>query len=246
VIGQLGYLEFMGGFAQTLEMRTSAEIQDAISKLSETEQGELFRWLEIHLGMCEMVEQVVRLTQCYEICWEIVNRENAKRYVVVKQEYWDFFEPVTHVLLWQGFVVICYQLFDQRPDSKHIQLRIDQVAEKDTRLADEMRNKIKRFGVLTKIKTIRHKISAHRDRYRSPQQVTKNERLTANELKKVLLFVQDIVSTLVEALGGEKKSAVMEKFSACQNSSRDSTFQVMEALAKSLRDASGAGLTFGE
>jgi len=119
----------MGGFVQTPGMRTVAEIQDAISKLSEKEQGELLRWLEIQLGMREMVEQVARLTQSYVIWWEIANSKNVKRYSGVLQEYRDFFEPVAHILLWQGFFVICYQLFDQRQDSKHIHFRIDQVAQ---------------------------------------------------------------------------------------------------------------------
>ncbi|MGA3283403.1 MAG: hypothetical protein ABSD57_02940 [Verrucomicrobiota bacterium] len=224
----------MGGFAQTPGMRTVAEIQDAISKLSENEQGELFRWLETHLGMHEMVEQVARLTQCYEIWWEIANSKNVKRYDKVLQEYRDFFEPVTHILLWQGFFVICYQLFDQRPDSKHIHFRIDQVAQTDARLADEMRNKIKNFAVLTKIKTIRHKVSAHRDRNRFPQQVVKDAAMVVKELNEVVLFVQDIVSTLVEALDVEKKSAVMQKISACQGSTRDSTFQVLQTLTQAI------------
>ena len=227
-------------------MRTFAEIQDAISKLSENEQGELFRWIEIHLGMREMVEQVARLTQCYEIWWEIVNSKNVKRYDDVLQEYRDFFEPVAHILLWQGFFVICYQLFDQRPDSKHIHLRIDQAAQTDARLADDMRKKIKKFDVLTKVKTIRHKISAHRDRNRFPQQVAKDAAMVVKELKEAVVFVQDIVSTLVEALGGEKKSVVMQKISACENSTRDSTFQVLQTLVKSLRDASGTGFTLGD
>lgn len=235
-----GDLEFMDGFVQALGMKTIAEIQDAISRLSENEQGELFRWLEIHLGMHEMVEQVMRLTQCYVVWWEIRNSKNVKRYDEVLREYLDFFEPVTHILLWQGFFVICYQLFDQRPDSKHIQFRIDQVAQTNTRLADEMRGKIKKFAVLNKIKTIRHKISAHRDKSRSPQQVVQDVAPVVKELKEAVSFVQDIVSTLVEALGGEKKSAVMQKISACEISTRDSAFQVLQTLAKSLRDASGA------
>ena len=236
-----GYLEFVGGFAQTPGMKTVAEIQDAISKLSENEQGELFRWLEIHLGMGEMVEQVARLTQCYEIWWEIVNSKNVKRYDDVLKEYRDFFEPVTHILLWQGFFVICWQLFDESRDSKHIKFRIDQVAQTNAHLADELRKKIKGCDVLSKIKTVRNKVSAHRDRNRFPQQVVKDAGVIVKELKAVVVFVQDIVSTLVEALGVEKKSAVMQKISACENSTHDCTFQVLQALAKSLRDASGAG-----
>jgi CheY-like chemotaxis protein len=227
-------------------MRTSADIQDAISKLSETEQRELFHRLGIHLGNQEIVEQVLRLTQCYEIWWKIENFKNVKRNGEVLKEYLDFFEPVAHILLWQGFFVICHQLFDQNPKSKHIQSRINQIPRTNARLADEMRKKINDYDVLNKIKTIRHNISAHRDRNRNPQQVVKDVGLVVKELKEVLTFVQDIVSTLVEALGGEKKSAVMQKISACQTSARNSAFQVMEALAKSLRDASEAGFMLGD
>jgi len=222
-------------------MRTVAEIKDAIRKLSENEQGELLRWLEIQVGMYEMVEQVARLTQCYVIWWEIANSKNVKRYDEVLREYLDFFEPVAHILLWQGFFTICYQLFDQRPDSKHIHFRIDQIAQTDARLADKLRKQIKSRDVLSKFKTIRHKVSAHRAKNGTPQQVIGDEAITGKELEGVVEFVQDIVSTLAEALGVEKKSAVMQNISACQGSTLDSTFQVLQALAKSLRDASGEG-----
>jgi AbiU2 len=220
-------------------MRTFSEIKKAISKLSENEQRELFCWLEIELGMREMVEQVTRLTQCYVIWWEIANSKNVKRYHEVLQEYRDFFEPVAHILLWQGFFVICFQLFDERQDSKHIKFRIEQVAQTNVHLAEELRKKINNFSVLTKIKTIRHKVSAHRDRNRNPQQIIQDLKPVVKELKEVIPFVQDIVSTLAEALTGEKKSVVMQKISACENSTRDSTFQVMKKLTKFLRDTSG-------
>lgn len=219
-------------------MKTFSEIKDAVFKLSETEQRELSHKLEIHMANQELVEQVIRLTQSYVIWWEICNSKNVKRYEEVQREHLDFFEPVAHILLWQGFFVICHQLFDQNPKSKHIQSRIDQIPRTNARLANEMRKKIKSYDVLNKIKTIRHNISAHRDRNRSPQQVVKDVALIVNELKEVLYFVQDIVSSLVEALGGEKKSIVMQKISTCESSARNSAFQVLQALAKSLRDDS--------
>lgn len=220
-------------------MKTFSEIKNAISTLSENEQREFFYWLEIELGMREMVEQAARLTQCYVIWREVANSKNANRYHETLQEYRDFFEPVAHILLWQGFFVICFQLFDERQDSKHIKFRIEQVAQMNACLAEELRKKINNFAALTKIKAIRHKVSAHRGRDRFPQQVVKDAAVVVKELNTVVFFVQDIVSTLVEALTGEKKSVVMQKMSACDNSTRDSTFQVMQTLSKFLRDSSG-------
>ena len=135
--------------------------------------------------------------------------------------------------------MICFQLFDERQDSKHIKFRIEQVAQMNACLAEELRKKINNFAALTKIKAIRHKVSAHRGRDRFPQQVVKDAAVVVKELNTVVFFVQDIVSTLVEALTGEKKSVVMQKMSACDNSTRDSTFQVMQTLSKFLRDSSG-------
>jgi hypothetical protein len=220
------------------ELNTVLEIKDAISKLSENEKGELFDWLEIHLGTQEIVEQVIRLTQCHTIWWRISDSEEVKNYNEAFQEHLNFFEPVRHILLWQGFFVICYQLFDQRQDSKHIQFLIDLLARKDVQLADEMRKKIKDYAVLNKVKTIRHKVSAHRERNRSPQQIVKDVAPVVKELKEIVIFVQDIVSTLVEALGGEKKRSVLQKFSDCENSAYNSVFQVMEILVKPFREVS--------
>ncbi|HEV2330461.1 MAG TPA: hypothetical protein VGY56_16890 [Verrucomicrobiae bacterium] len=215
-------------------MTTVAEINDAIRKLSENEQGELLRWLEIQVGMREMVEQVARLTQCHVIWWEIANSKNVKRYSKVLQEYRDFFEPVAHILVWQGFFTICYQLFDERPDSKHIKFRIEQLERTDAGLSDKLRQQIKSRDVLSKIKAIRHKVSAHRAKSGTPQLVVTDEAVTGKELEGVVEFVQDIVSTLVEALGVEKKSAVLQKMSACQGSTLDNTFQVLRALAQAI------------
>jgi len=219
-------------------LNTISEIKDAISKVSENEKGELFDWLDIHLSTQEMVEQVKRLIQCQTIWWKISNSEDVKHYNEAFQKHLNFFEPVGHILLWDAFFVMCYRIFDQRPDSKHIHLLIDQLARTDIQLAEKLRKKIKDYVVLGKIKTIRHKISAHRDRYRSPRQVAKEVALIAKMQKEIVTFIQDIVSTLVEALGGEKKSSVLKNFSECENSARDSVFQVMEVLAKPSREIS--------
>ena len=219
-------------------LNTVSEIKDSISKLSENEKGELFDWLEIHLGTQEMVEQVIRLTQCHTIWRKVTNSEDIKHYNEVLHGHLNFFEPVTHILLWQGFFTICYQLFDHHQDAKHILFRIEQLAQTDALLAKKLRKKIKDYTVLNKIKTIRHKVSAHRERNRPPQQVVKNAALVVKELKEVVAFTQDIVSTLVEALGGEKKSSVLQKCSDCEGSAYNSVFQVMEMLAKPSREIS--------
>jgi hypothetical protein len=163
-------------------LNTVSEIKDVISKLSEKKKGELFDLLEIHLGAQEMIEQVIRLTQCHTIWWKISDSEDVKNYNEAFQEHLNFFEPVRHILLWQGFFVICYQLFDQRQDSKHIQFLIDLLARTDAQLADKMRKKINDYAVLNKIKTIRHKVSAHRERNRPPQQVVKDVAPVVKEL----------------------------------------------------------------
>jgi hypothetical protein len=219
-------------------LNTVSEIKDAISKLSENGKGELFDWLDIHLSTQEMVEQVKRLIQCQTIWWKISNQEDVKHYNEVFQEHLNFFEPVRHILLWDAFFVICYRLFDRRSDSKHIQLLIDQLERTDGRLAKELRRKIENYEVLGKIKIIRNKISAHRDRYRSPQQVAKEVALIAKKQKEVVTFIQDIVSTLAEALTGEKKSLVLQKFSECEDSAHNSVFEIMEVLAKPSREIS--------
>ena len=41
----------------------------------------------------------------------LMEKQNAEKYKEVKGEELDFFEPVAHILLWEGFFVIYAQIF---------------------------------------------------------------------------------------------------------------------------------------
>ncbi len=198
-----------------------AEIREAIHKLSGRDRDELRHWLDTKQQIEEITEAVVRLTQFHAIWLEIVTPKTAVKYDGVRREYFDFFEPVCHSFF-QGFYVGAYQLLDHRSDSKHIHSLIEAVSMNDATMAGKLKAQLENYSGSAKVKTVRHKIFAHRDRFLSPNQVLAKSPILVKEMEETLIFLQDIVSTVVEALGGGAKTV----------------FQVFEALTRDMkRDA---------
>jgi len=215
-------------------MKTLAEIQEAILSLSSSDKHELRHWLDVKQQIHELVESTIRLTQHHVIWWEIMTPNTAAHFDSVRAGYVDFFEPVCYAFV-QGFFVISYQLFDSRDDSKHIRLLVNEVLENDAVLGNTPKSKLERYPGIQKIKTIRHKVFAHRDRILSPEQILRKCPIVIHEMKDVVEFIQDIVSDVVESAGGDKKADIMQKISICEASARNATFQVLKGLARDLR-----------
>jgi hypothetical protein len=219
-------------------MRTVVEIQNAVRELPNADRDEIRRWLDVHQDTQEIIELVVRLTQSYTIWWMLMEKQNAEKYEEVKREYLDFFEPLTHFLLWEGFFVIYAQVFAHDfggHRSKHIHALITEVRVRDEALATTLETKIKENPFLAKAKMIRNKISVHREAGLSPQRLLDLVKPVRGDLDGALRFAQDMVCEVAEALGVEKASDVRRRISSCEDSTRDHTFQVLKVLDRDLK-----------
>jgi hypothetical protein len=219
-------------------MRTVAEIKNAVRGLANADRDEIRHWLDVHQDTQEIIELVVRLTQSYTIWWMLMEKQNAEKYEEVKREYLDFFEPLTHLLLWEGFFVIYAQIFAHDfggHRSKHIQSLIMELRLKDDALACALETKIKTNPFLGKAKTIRNKISAHREAGLTPGRLLDLVKPVRKDLDGAVIFAQEIVCEVAEALGVEKAGDVKQRISSCEGSTRDHTFQVLEVLNRDLK-----------
>lgn len=96
-----------------VNVRTVADIKKSIQLRPSSDRDEIRHWLDVHQDTQEMIELVVRLTQSYHIWLMFMGKQNAEKCEEVLREYSDFFEPIAHILLWQGFFVIFCQIFDR-------------------------------------------------------------------------------------------------------------------------------------
>jgi hypothetical protein len=180
----------------------------------------------------ELIDQVLRLTQGFEIWWEIVRKENKAPYPELRETHLPFFEPV-QFLLSESLFVICYQLFDYRPDSKHFKGLIKSIAAKNQTVANACEAKIAtNKSVIEKVVTIRHKVFAHREKGTHPFDTFANQRLTIKELRGMVELAQDVVSDLSEALGVRSKTDQMREFASYRDTSRAGCKALFESLHK--------------
>jgi len=219
-------------------MQTVAEIKNTIRELPDSSRDEIRHWLDIHQDTQEIIELVIRLTQSYTIWWMVMEKNNAAKYEAVKMEHFYFFEPLSHILLWEGFFVIHAQIFARDfggHRSKHIHSLISEVRTRDATLASTLEAKINNNQFLEKARKIRNKISAHREIGSSPQRLLDLVKPVRSDLDGALLFVQEIICEVAEALGVEKASQVKQRIADSQGSTSDQTAQVLEALDRDLK-----------
>jgi len=230
-------------------MRTATEIKDAIRELPDPNRDEIRRWLDVHQDTQEIIELVIRLTQGYTIWWMLMEKQNFEKYKDVKFEYFHFFEPLEHILLWEGFFVIYAQIFASdsgRHRSKHINALIMEVRLKDTAVANALEIKINTNPFLKKAIMIRNKISAHREAGLSPQRLLDVVKPLRGDLDGALLFAQEIICEVAEALGVQKASEVKQRMTDCQGSTGDHTVRVLEALDRDLKREQGRNMPSDE
>ena len=178
----------------------------------------------------EIIDQVLRLTQCFEILWEIVRKEHLARYPELRERHLLFFEPV-QFLLGECFFVIGYQLFDRRSDSKHIGGLIKSV--KNPRFAAACKAKVAaQDSTIQKVIKIRHKVFAHREKGVNPFDTFKNQGLTIKEMRGFVELAQDVVSDLSDVLGVRSKSDQMREFASFHKTAQSGCIQLFDSLRR--------------
>jgi hypothetical protein len=179
-----------------------------------------------------MISEVIEFTRSYVAWRELVEPKNRP----VREEHPDFFLTVTNSLV-QGFCVSTYQLFDRDTRTKSLPHLIEELGSSHTSLVQGLQSAIQtQRPVLDKIFHIRCNVYAHRNRSQDPQAVFKAAGLTPRQMKAVVHLSQNIVSSLADAAGVEKKGDVDAQFRSHEDWVLDDTRQVVLALGRHAED----------
>jgi AbiU2 len=180
----------------------------------------------------EMIYQVIELTRCYAVYWEIVKKTNFDRYSKVYAKYEDFFGTLRNALE-HGFFVIAYQLFDPTLKNKSLLQIVKKLEQSDSKLAQKLELKIKELKpLLIKIYSIRCEVFAHRNQKKSPSQIFDAAKITPRQMEQIVHYSQKIVIDLAEFIGLDDRERLENDFRLRSNSSEKHTSQIMQAVEK--------------
>ena len=180
----------------------------------------------------ELIERTSELARCYAIWWELVNRENLDRYEAQIRNHEDYFAATAHSLF-QSFVVISYQLFETRKDTKSIPALIESMKDSHPDLMRALTANIEsNRPVLGKLFALRNKVYAHRSRIQSPEEIFAETGLTPDEMKGAVDFIRSVMSSLAEAAGEISSVEFEDEFELRTMCSREDTQLILQALEK--------------
>jgi len=148
----------------------------------------------------EVKDQVIELGRCYALWWYFLEKSNASRYARVERHYPDFFITTVDSLR-TSFFVTAYRLFDKRTDVRSLVPLVNRLDVSDPALGAALRARIAAIEdiIEKKIKVLRHKVFAHRDRSQPPEDWFAEAGISPKEMETVVRTAQDIISTLVGA-----------------------------------------------
>lgn len=178
----------------------------------------------------EMIERVTELSRSFSVWWTLVNKSNFARYSSAINDHLDFFETTSHSLF-QGFSVLAYQLFELRHDTNSISGLVKSLGPSHAALKQKLSDEIAaKRPLLGKVFTIRNNIYAHRNSRQPPEDFFSAVGLSANEMREIVLFAQDVVSTLAEVAGIDTKSELEAEFKNREMFACEDTRFILEAL----------------
>ena len=176
----------------------------------------------------EVKKQVIELGRCYALWWYFLEKSNASRYARVERHYPDFFITIADSLR-TSFFVTAYRLFDKRTDVCSLALLVNRVDGSDPALRAMLRGKIAAIEdiIENKVKVLRHKVFAHRDRSQPPEDWFAEAGISPKEMKAVVRTAQDIISTLV---GAAAKAVLAEELRSYEDAVRCDAHSLMQLL----------------
>lgn len=177
--------------------------------------------------------QVTELTWSYAIWWELSYVQNRTRFKAVLQAYPNFFEAV-RLSMEQGFCVTTYRLFDKEARATSLIKLIQNLKKSDEMLAQQLGSRIDaNKELLKKIQIIRQNVYGHRNEKLSPKDAYQKARLKPNEMKAILLLVQETAAALAEAAGTQSKDSSLDRFHHCESDAKDEATLILQALERS-------------
>jgi hypothetical protein len=179
----------------------------------------------------EMIERVIELSRCYSVWWTLVNRANSVKYFQVINDHKDYFE-ITSNSLFQGFSIIIYQIFETRQDTINLPSLIKDIAISNASSSKTLSTSIEANRLLLgKIFSIRNKVYGHRTKKQSPEDVFNSAGITLDEMRTIVMFAQNLVSTLSEIAGVESKNDLLREFKNRENYAAEDARLILEALS---------------
>ena len=136
-----------------------------------------------------LVSQVMELTSCHAIWWEIVNSDNRSQFERVFDRYPWYFGPVIRAMQ-EDIMIIISRLFDRSPISCSFRTLIKKLAKSEPKQACALQRKLltQRFP-LRNCREFRNKVHAHRDRKWLGSDIYQEIKVTLRDLDRICEFV---------------------------------------------------------
>jgi hypothetical protein len=180
----------------------------------------------------EMAERVIELSRSYAIWWELVQASNFERFSQVIDDHEDYFAAITHSLF-QAFVIISYQLFENRKDTTSLRSLVNDLEKSNPAVGFKLRSAIdEKLPLIKKVFSIRGNVYAHRNKLQAPEAFFASAGLSADHMREVLNLARDVVCALAEFANLETRADLEEEIRLREECSRDDTRIIMQALAK--------------
>ena len=159
-----------------------------------------------------------------------MEKSNAARYARVERNYPDFFITLANSLR-ESFCITAYRLFDKREDVNSLPRLVKNLEASNPALATQLQGKmIGVAGIIdNKIKLLRHKVFANRDRSQSPESWFVDAGLTPREMKAVVRTAQEIVSA---AAAAKTKDDLERELRSYEDAVRSDAHNIMQLLEK--------------
>jgi hypothetical protein len=180
----------------------------------------------------ELIERTIELYRRYAVWWELVNKANFDQYNTIINNHEDFFSTVSHALF-ESFTVITYQLYERRKDTISIRSLIDELADTNPQLGQQLKSMVDQHQpLLAKAFAIRCGVYAHRNKARPPEEIFATAGLKPAEMETIVRMTVDIISSLAEAVGIDTKTEITEEMDRRGKYSHEDTHLIMKALEK--------------
>lgn len=178
----------------------------------------------------ELIERAIELARRHAVWWQLSNKASFAKNEEVINDHEDYFATTTHALF-ESFVVITYQLYERRDDSISIRGLIDDLAQSNQKLSNELKLiLVQNKSLLAKAFAIRCGIYAHRSKEKLPEAISATAGLSARDMEKIVRVTIGIVASLADATGVDSRKEIVEEIEHRAACASDDTMLLMSAL----------------
>ena len=157
----------------------------------------------------EMIDVVVKLTWSYTIFRALFGRNDAD--CEARGAHPEFF-LVMQDSLFSGFCVATALLFEGKDKATSICNLVKEIGETKPELAEKLNAEIRpKRGFIDELAKIRHQVSAHRWKSKTPQEVFEEVRPRLRMMQEVTDLARSIILQLAEDAGANKKAHLGEQ-----------------------------------